>query len=278
LKVVYDLFVSGGKDSVAAAILGAERALAEGAEYRVVHVDELSAFEVPRRLLPTDPLDYVERFADWLGADLVVLKPQISFWEGVKKWGYPLVYDKRWCYCWLKEEPLARFRFEELKEGASPVWVTGIRATESKRRAKLFKDEEYALPASDRFWYGKYKVKWWHPILFWSDREVEELIADRKPPENPLWKLGFSCECLCLAGTTKKKLDFLIAKMPEIFAWLAEKDREVQAARSSGRPAFPRPLVEEKVTLHEYVEKKLKSPTLEKWQGSPGDESFLAER
>jgi len=125
VRRVYDLFVSGGRDSVVAATIGYERARREGVGARVVFIKE---FELPEGIDIPDPEGYVRRFAEWLGVELVILKPKIEYWEGVKRWGYPLLFFHRWCFQKLKKEPLMEFlRTEYIVERVSPVWVVGVR-------------------------------------------------------------------------------------------------------------------------------------------------------
>jgi len=262
LRRVYDLFVSGGRDSVVAATIGYERARAEGAQARVVFIKE---FELPPGLGVPDPEDYVRRFSEWLGAELVVLKPAVDYWEGVKRWGYPMLFFHRWCFQKLKKEPLMEFlRREYVVERASPVWVVGVRRAESRRRERLFKDEWSTVTL------GGFNVRYWFPILDWSDGQVEEFIRRRGIPENPAWRHGFSMECLCMAGMTLGRLRELIHAYPRLAGWLAEKDREVQARRLRPDPAYPAPLLRLRMPLHEFVERELRKPKLDRFlSGEP---------
>jgi 3'-phosphoadenosine 5'-phosphosulfate sulfotransferase (PAPS reductase)/FAD synthetase len=258
MRRIFDLFVSGGKDSVAAATLGKEEAEKEGAEARIVFINELKAFEVPDGLLPTTPLDYVERFAKWLGVDLLVLEPKQNFWEGVNRWGYPLLFKCRWCFDRLKWRPIKELADAEAKQGYFSVWVTGIRRSESRMRQQKYKQQRH------RYRVGRRTIDFFHPILDWSDRQVDNFIRSRGIPVNPLWSLGFSCECLCLAGTSRRVLDRLIAQAPKLAEWLAKKDEEIQKLRRNGS-AFTAPLLSRKVTLSDYVRKKLNEPKLTMW-------------
>jgi hypothetical protein len=61
-------------------------------------------------------------------------------------------------------------------------------------------------------------------------------------------------------------LDEIIAKAPKLARWLAEKDREIQWLRRSG-PGYPAPLLDKKITLHEYIERKLRQPKLTDYMG-----------
>jgi 3'-phosphoadenosine 5'-phosphosulfate sulfotransferase (PAPS reductase)/FAD synthetase len=252
LRTVYDLFVSGGKDSVVAAVIGFREAVEKAAEARVVYIDEFRAFKVPKSLVKDDPADYVRAFAEWLGAGLVVITPEFDYWEGVKRWGYPAIFNKRWCYEFLKKRPLREFLASELGQGLRPVWVTGIRRRESRRRERLYHSPRYV-----HYYEGVGTVEYYHPILDWDDNMVEDFIRENKIPENRLWRLGFSCECLCMAGMSLGRLDKLIAERPDLVAWLATMDRDVQGSRRKG-PAYVAPLMAKRVTLSQYVEDRMK--------------------
>jgi 3'-phosphoadenosine 5'-phosphosulfate sulfotransferase (PAPS reductase)/FAD synthetase len=260
VKRVYELLVSGGKDSVVAATVAFEEARERGIECRVVHINELRAFRAPDDALPYKPVDYVREFAKWLGVELVVLEPDFDFWEGVKRWGYPHVFHNRWCMLFLKRKPLEKFAWEEVRRGYRPVFVVGIRRSESPRRAKIYTSKWMV------FDYGGLKLENYYPILDWSDQQVEEFIRTRGIPENPLWRFGFSFDCLCLAGTSIRKLNRIIAEFPNLARWLAERDREVNQPqyRRSGTVGLPTPLYKAGVRepLYEYVERALKQRTL----------------
>jgi 3'-phosphoadenosine 5'-phosphosulfate sulfotransferase (PAPS reductase)/FAD synthetase len=258
MKRVYELLVSGGKDSVVAAVVAFEEAVERGLECRVVHIDELKAFGVPEGLLPYKPVDYVKRFSEWLGAELVVLEPEFNFWEGVKKWGYPHVFHNRWCMLYMKKKPLEKYALRELARGRIPVFVAGVRWAESYRRRRIYTSKRML------FNYAGVLLENYYPILDWVDEEVEEFIRSRGIPENPLWKIGFSFDCMCLAGTSIRQLDRAVAMLPELFKWFAEKDREVNECRRSSEPGLPTPLYKAgvKEPLYKYIEKKLKQKTL----------------
>jgi 3'-phosphoadenosine 5'-phosphosulfate sulfotransferase (PAPS reductase)/FAD synthetase len=268
MTVVYDLFVSGGKDSVVAATVAFEEAKQLGIPARIVFINELPAFQIPIDMLPFNPLDYVKRFSEWLGVELVVLEPKINYWEGVKRWGYPMIYHNRWCYKFMKRDVLEEFVEQEVREGYSRrVWVLGIRASESTRRRKIFSLGRRRYT----YWIGGYMVEYYLPILDWTDQQVERFITEKNIPYNPLWKYDFSFECLCMAGMTITTLDRIIAELPQLARWLAQKDKEVQSVRRNG-PAYPAPLLDRKVTLHEYIERKLRQPRLTQYLEAGGME------
>jgi 3'-phosphoadenosine 5'-phosphosulfate sulfotransferase (PAPS reductase)/FAD synthetase len=256
MKKIYDLFVSGGKDSVVAATIAFEEARQQGVEARVVFIDESKAFKIPEHLIPYKPIDYVKKFSEWLGVELIVLEPDFDYWEGVKRWGYPMYIINRWCMEKLKRKPLEEFLYKEVKQGYRPVWVFGYRREESWLRKKIYTQKKM-------FWtLGGIQVENYYPILDWTERQVDEFIRKREIPENPLWRLGFSFECLCMAGTSRKKLDKMITMFPDLFKYLAEKDKEVQQARKRKDHLYVAPLEDIKEPLHIYVEKKLREPKI----------------
>jgi 3'-phosphoadenosine 5'-phosphosulfate sulfotransferase (PAPS reductase)/FAD synthetase len=259
---VYDLFVSGGKDSVVAATIAYEEAKRLGVPARIVFINELPAFGVPEDVLPFNPLKYVKLFSEWLGVDLVVLEPEFDFWEGVKRWGYPMLFHNRWCYDKIKASVLVKFIEQEIREGYyQRTWVLGIRISESRRRAKI-----WGSVRSKRYPYlfRGYWVEYYLPILDWTEEQVDRFIKERGIPHNPAWNFGWSFECLCLAGTTLRKVNEIIARAPKLAQWLAEKDREIQWHRRSC-PGYPAPLLNKKIPLHEYIERKLKQQKLTEW-------------
>jgi len=251
---VYDIWCSGGKDSVAAALVALE-SIKDRDRCRLAFIEELRLpddVDVPR------PIDYVSEFADWLGLELIVVRPKIDYWEKVKEWGYPGIIKHRWCFRVLKKEPVTRFLEDEYKRGLRPTWVLGIRKSESRRREKIYKyGERY------HYRYGRHYVEIWLPILNYSKHDVEEVIRKYNPPRNPLWKVGFSLECICLAGTSIGQLNRLIREFPSLAKYLAEMDEEVQRNRRRKEPFRPHPLQNIRMPLHEYIRMKLREKTLE---------------
>ena len=264
---IYDLFVSGGKDSVVAATIAYGEAKQLGIPARVVFINELPAFKVPLDVLPFNPLEYVKEFAKWLNVDLVIVNVDFDFWEGVKRWGYPRLLQYRWCYDKMKMRALAKFIEQEIKEGYSQrTWILGIRVSESRRREKIWGSVGKRYP----YWFKGYKVEYYLPILDWSEWQVNRFIEEKGIPRNKAWDFGWSFECLCLAGTTPRKLDEIIIRAPKLAQWLAERDKEIQLARQNDprySAPLPAPLIGKKTTLHEYIEKKLRQPKLTEYMG-----------
>jgi 3'-phosphoadenosine 5'-phosphosulfate sulfotransferase (PAPS reductase)/FAD synthetase len=256
MKRIYDLFVSGGKDSVVAATIAYEEAKQQSIPARVIFINELKAFEIPENLLPHKPLDYIREFSRWLGVELIVLEPNFNYWEGVNRWGYPLVHFNRWCMYFLKQEPLRKLIAEEARQGLKPIWVFGMRQSESWRRARTYTQKRMIWK------HAGIPIENYYPILDWNDTQVEQFIKDKGIPENPAWRTGFSFDCLCMAGMSKKKLDRAITLYPDLYRFLAERDKEIQKHRRTQEPAYVMPLLDMKTPLHQYVEKKLREPKI----------------
>jgi len=259
MEKVYDLWVSGGKDSIVASLIALSKAKSEGAKYRIVFIDEISAFQIPdRRILPHDPLIYVSAFSKSINAELVILRPAFNYWDGVKRWGYPLIFHDRWCKKYLKDEPTKRFALDEYKQNYKPVWVLGIRRNESDRRKEIYKNiKEYEWKKVNHVW-----VKYWYPILTWDDEQVNQFIKEHNIPKNPLWSFGHSLECLCFAGTSYQKFVKIINSSQELSKFLYEKDKEVQSKRRSNTPAFICPLLQKRIPLYKYIENLQKQEKL----------------
>jgi len=256
-NTVHDGWFSGGRDSAAACHYAYTKKRAR--PFRLVFVDEGC-------LIP-DTAKYIQEYADWLGAELVVLRPEADFWEHVKVGGYPHLFNRRWCYELLKRKPMLEFLRQELREGLKPVWITGMRLQESRRRARMLKDMTSEKPYPYEYEPGLVALNW-HPILHWTGGQVRRYLAENKIPVNPVWDLGWSGECPCMAGMTRRQLDRIIARYPEVAEKLAELDRQVQAVRKRQEPTVPTPLLDVAkkrkrwVPLHEYVREKSKQRNL----------------
>jgi len=127
-------FLSGGKDSAAAAYIAYQFAKAMGLDFRLVFIDTTIALEETR--------EYVRRYAEWLGAELVVLRPEKTFEEYARQYPYwPSLLHARWCFAKLKRKPLVQFlrQFPPM----TVIQVLGIRRSES-----LFRESS---PRSSRY-------------------------------------------------------------------------------------------------------------------------------
>lgn len=124
-----------------------------------------------------------------------IMKPQKTFYELLKKHGYPSRLI-RFCCKYLKEYKIL------------DVCVMGIRKSESKRR-----NNQYKEPTECKF-YGSKKnhVEAFYPILEWNDQDIEQFIQERKIKCHPLYydeKGVFHVErrlgCLCCPMKSRKQ-------------------------------------------------------------------------
>jgi hypothetical protein len=81
-----------------------------------------------------------------------------------------------------------------------------------------------------------------------------------------------------MAGMSRKKLDKAITMYPQLYRYLAEKDKEIQKHRISREPAYVMPLLEVKETLNRYVEKKLREPKLTRYMIENLEENTEADK
>ena len=130
--MVYYCFFSGGRDSALACFIAKRVADVKRVPFYLVHID--TTINIP------DTEGYVREYANWLGAELIVLRPEETFEEYVKKYPYwPSIYppNKRWCYYELKLKPLVRFLRKNYRLG--DVIVLGVRGPESLFRLGFMK-------------------------------------------------------------------------------------------------------------------------------------------
>ena len=89
-----------------------------------------------------------------------ITRPNKTFFSLMRENGFPSRY-KRWCCRLLKE----------FYDG--DIIVQGIRASESKKRAKKYKEPEQC-----RVYDKKHKSRIYMPILFWTDDDIAEFVNE----------------------------------------------------------------------------------------------------
>jgi 3'-phosphoadenosine 5'-phosphosulfate sulfotransferase (PAPS reductase)/FAD synthetase len=172
-------FFSGGRDSALACYIAFQVAKRRGWDFRLVHIDTTVSIRQTK--------EYVHQYARWLGVPLVIIRPELTFKEYAEKFGmWPSLYLQRfrWCYRYLKLQPLTKYLKENYKEG--DIIVMGVSKSESK-----FRDKFYTATFFERDYDGV-KAKVWAPLLFVDEPTLLRLIKQFKIPENPVWKYGFS--------------------------------------------------------------------------------------
>ena len=101
-----------------------------------------------------------------------ITRPNKTFFALMRENGFPSRY-KRWCCRLLKE----------FYDG--DIIVQGIRASESKKRAKKYKEPEQC-----RVYDKKHKSRIYMPILFWTDDDITEFVNERGIKCHPLYYRG----------------------------------------------------------------------------------------
>ena len=112
---------------------------------------------------------FVYNYADFLGIELIELKPKQDFWSVATEKGIP-TKDSRWCTKALKLEGLKRFK---------GTMVDGSRKYESL--ARMMRSSERKL--------GNLRVI--YPIRDWLAVDIWTFIYARGLPYNPLYDMGY---------------------------------------------------------------------------------------
>jgi hypothetical protein len=241
-------FFSGGRDSAVACYIAHRVAQRRGWRFVLVHIDTTIAIKQTR--------EYVKQYAQWLGVELTVIRPKKTFKEYATQRGmwpslYPTQY--RWCYFDLKLEPTVAYLKENYREG--DLVGLGVKGPDSR-----FRLWEYTSAFFERNYNKRLKAKAWAPLWRATDEVVERLIRRHNIPRNPVWRFGFSGECLCLAGMPLHKVALILRFFPEETRELLEVDKIINGNRRSEKPSAPfRVWQAGYQTLQEFYEQVVKS-------------------
>jgi 3'-phosphoadenosine 5'-phosphosulfate sulfotransferase (PAPS reductase)/FAD synthetase len=247
---------SGGRDSAVACALAKRVADVRSWNFRLVHIYT----RTPR---PREVDEYVQTYARSLDARIEVIMPERSFAEYAAQYSYwPVLRNNkrgpgRWCYYLLKRDVVVHFLRSD-PMALEALHVFAIRAEES-----LFREREYRSVFGVKCYEEGLCVRYWLPLLHVDSLTIQMLVKALGIPESPVWKrLGSSGECMCLAGTTYKKLVRLAVHYPEVVEELVAIDDVIQAGRRRG-PSYPAPLVDKKMTLRQWWEQFKRQPRLD---------------
>jgi 3'-phosphoadenosine 5'-phosphosulfate sulfotransferase (PAPS reductase)/FAD synthetase len=219
-------FFSGGRDSALACYIAKRVADARKWRFVLVHIDTTISIRQTR--------EYVRQYAEWLGTELVVLRPERTFKEYATEYGFwpmLLMPQYRWCYRELKLKPTIEYLRKCYKDG--DLVVLGVRKSESR-----FRDKFYVATFFERN-YDSIKARVWAPLLFVDEPTLVKLIEKFNIPRSPVWKYGFSGECLCLAGASLHTLAILLKHFPEERSMLLETDDAINNKQGRRRPSAP---------------------------------------
>ncbi len=140
---------------------------------------------------------FVYNFADFLGVEVIELKPSKSFWEVVEKRGIP-TKERRWCTSYLKLEQLKKLH---------GVIVDGMRKYESLRRMHA--------PSTRRI--GNLRTV--YPIFNWLSLDVWLYIHYHGLPYNPLYDMGYErLGCYICPSMLNAEFHILRKTHPELYA------------------------------------------------------------
>jgi 3'-phosphoadenosine 5'-phosphosulfate sulfotransferase (PAPS reductase)/FAD synthetase len=244
-------FFSGGRDSALSCFIAKRVADVRKWQFVLVHIDTTIGLR--------ETEEYVRRYAEWLGAELVVLRPDLTFEEYVAKYPYwPHVYPPwaRWCYHKLKRIPTERYIKQHYRPG--DLIVLGIRGDESPSRERNYDNVFIVKYYSD----AKVWAKLWLPLLYVGNKTVDMLIKKFGIPESPVWrKIGMSGECFCLAGSSKQSVIRAVKAYPELAERLIKIDDIIHQHRKKGE-SYPIFLKDEKRRLKVWLQEVMSRPTL----------------
>ena len=239
-------FFSGGRDSAVACYIAHQVAQRRRWGFRLVHIDTTIAIKQTK--------EYVKQYAEWLGAELITIRPEKTFKEYAQHFGiWPSLYPPRfrWCYRELKLKPFVKYLGENYREG--DLVVMGVRKAESRFRDKFYTQTFFIRD------YGRVKARVWAPLLYVDESMLMKLLEHFGIPRNPVWRYGFSGECLCLAGMPEYEVYLIMRNFPEEREELLQIDDLINKSRKSGKPSAPFRLAQKGYrTLKEYYEKTVK--------------------
>lgn len=183
----YYVGFSGGKDS----IVTLDLVRLAGVQYRSFY-----------NMTLIDPPEIV-RFIKEHYPDVVRLKPDMTFWQGILKKGMPLG-SKRWCCDVLKHGT------KSSKEIKLNHRIFGLRAEESAKRALQGRENDFKEQTS-------YK-----PIFHWTEGDIWDYIEERNLVYPSLYDEGFSrigC-CVCPFIASKGMLKRNKERWPQFYILL----------------------------------------------------------
>lgn len=196
----YDIFhlgISGGKDSTAALLWLVNESGYPREKIRVTFCDTGNEHQIT--------YDYIAMLSRDV-FQIETIKPPLGFYELAKKKGrFPSV-KSRFCTQELKIFPSQRYVIGLMRGGAKVLLLTGIRASESAKRA--------ALPELE--WDSFYACDMYRPLLHWTLDDVWAMLAKHGVPRNPLYDYGAKrVGCLPCIMSRKAEIRMIARNFPE---------------------------------------------------------------
>jgi phosphoadenosine phosphosulfate reductase len=138
-----------------------------------------------------ETVKYVEKISKEWNLNITVVKPERTFWNIVEEYGFPKPRtpgdakkkkrsgDIPPCCRWLKKKPVKKYG----EENGVEAFITGMRAGESRVRALVLRQK------GAQFYFVKSEGVWkYHPLAFWSTREVSDYIVENEISINPIYE------------------------------------------------------------------------------------------
>ena len=194
---------SGGDDSLAATLYAFTNGLADTA----LHIDTTIAAPATG--------EFVRETCEREGWPLAVYRAPETYRELVLRHGFPGPAVHQTMYYRLKERALREFK----RDAGGPVtFITGVRASESSKRAKWVVEHE-----------RKKGFIWHNPLYDWSKADVLDYIGGR--PRNPVsLTMHLSGDCLCGCFARPDERQEWATWWPEVDAMLTELEDAALAA------------------------------------------------
>ncbi len=242
-------FFSGGRDSALACYIAHLVARRRNWRFVLVHIDTTISIRQTR--------EYVKQYAEWLGAELIIIRPEKTFKEYAEEYGFwPLLLKTRyrWCFRVLKLTPTVGYLRKNYRDG--DLVVLGVRKGESRFRDSLYTTTFFVRD------YDGVRARVWAPLLHVDEPTLVRLIEQFGIPRNPVWRFGFSGECLCLAGTSLHTITLILQHFPEERKMLLEIDDVINNKQGRRRPSAPYAVWRaSSPTLRAFYERVVKTQT-----------------
>lgn len=139
-----------------------------------------------------ETLTFVEKIRDEWNLNLIETRPQVSFWECVDLFGFPMIRGKYYkrkeiskegkpmCCMHLKEAPLKKAMLQHRIHAT----LTGLRCCESRMRM-------FGIGQWGQYYYTKkFRMVRYHPIAFWDTKQLLEYFAEHEIPSNEVYNMG----------------------------------------------------------------------------------------
>ena len=209
MRIINHIGVSGGKDSTALLLWAKYESGYDPSSLDVTFCDTGNEHPIT--------YDYVQMLSDKVHP-IRTLKPERDFYE-LAKWKkrFPGARS-RFCTIFLKIKPSNAHLQTLLDTGAWVVMHSGVRANESKERAKLVQREEL-----------RERVTEFRPLLRWTLDDVWAIHKRHGIDPNPLYSMGAKrVGCLPCIMSRKAEVANIATRWPERIDMIREKEQGVQ--------------------------------------------------